>query len=128
MTRLFLDQGLPRSAVNELRAAGWDVVHAADVGMSRATDAEILAFANSAGRTCVTLDADFHAILATRAMSSPSVVRLRLEGMNGKAVADLLLRIWPRVSTDLVAGAMVTVNEQSIRVRRLPLGEFLPPP
>lgn len=95
--------------------------------MSRATDAEILAAADSGGRTCVTLDADFHAILATRSMSSPSVVRIRREGMKGAAVADLLLRIWPRIESELASGAMVTVTAQSIRIRRLPLGRTLPP-
>ena len=38
MTRVLLDQGLPRSAVASLRQAGWDVVHVYDLDMSQATD------------------------------------------------------------------------------------------
>ena len=64
MTRLLLDQGLPRSAVGRLRDMGWDLLHVADIGMSRALDSEILEFARLEKRVCVTLDADFHALLA----------------------------------------------------------------
>ena len=43
---------------------GWDLLHVADIGMSRALDSEILEFARLEKRVCVTLDADFHALLA----------------------------------------------------------------
>jgi Domain of unknown function (DUF5615) len=36
------DPGLPRFAVGRLRDMGWDVMHVADIGMSRALDSEIL--------------------------------------------------------------------------------------
>ncbi len=61
--KLLLDQGLPRSACARLREFGHEVVHVGDVGMSRASDADILAVARSTGSTVVTLDADFHALL-----------------------------------------------------------------
>ena len=61
---LVLDQGLPRCAARALRALGHEVVHVGDVGMSRALDEEILAYALSHGCTVVTLDADFHALLS----------------------------------------------------------------
>ncbi|MGH8285469.1 MAG: DUF5615 family PIN-like protein [Steroidobacteraceae bacterium] len=38
MIKILLDQGLPRSAAARLREAGWDAVHAAEVGLERATD------------------------------------------------------------------------------------------
>lgn len=77
MKRLFLDQGLPRSTGAILAGAGWDVVHVADVGMSRAEDSSILERARAEQRVCVTLDADFHALLATGGEQSPSVLRIR---------------------------------------------------
>jgi predicted nuclease of predicted toxin-antitoxin system len=39
MTRLLLDQGIARSTASILTGSGWDVVHVADIGMERATDA-----------------------------------------------------------------------------------------
>ena len=61
--RIGLDQGCPRSTVAALQRQGWDVIHVADVGMSRATDADIVAWAARERRVVVTLDADFHALL-----------------------------------------------------------------
>jgi hypothetical protein len=41
----------------------------------------------------VTLDADFHAAIALSGESSPSAIRLRLQGLKGPEVARLLLDI-----------------------------------
>jgi predicted nuclease of predicted toxin-antitoxin system len=87
---LLLDQGLPRLAVPELRRFGLDVVHAGDVGMAAATDDELLLFARREGRVIVTLDADFHALLALSNAATPSVVRLRIEGLRAQPLAASL--------------------------------------
>ena len=126
MTRLLLDQGLPRSAAKLLLAAGWDVVHVGDVGLSRADDSRILEHAREQGRTCVTLDADFHALLATSDAKSPSVVRIRREGLNAKAICELLLQVWPRIESAVNEGALVTITERSVRVRALPISTKKP--
>lgn len=123
MTRLLLDQGLPRSAVKLLSSAGWDVVHVGEIGLSRAEDQKILDHARKDDRICVTLDADFHAILAIEEATSPSVVRIRKEGLTAKAIYDLLVSLWPRIEKSLTHGALVTVTEQSVRVRRLPISQ-----
>ena len=122
MTRLLLDQGLPRSAVALLRDVGWDVQHVADIGMSRALDSEILEYARVEKRVCVTLDADFHALLAVSGAGSPSTVRVRIEGLNGHALAELLKKVWPMIREDLESGAMATVTERSVRLHHLPIG------
>jgi predicted nuclease of predicted toxin-antitoxin system len=121
LTRLLLDQGLPRSTAKLLSAAGWDVAHVGDIGLSRAGDSEILERARQEARTCVTLDADFHALLATSEAKSPSVVRIRREGLKGKAISDLILKVWPRIESAVNEGALVTVTERSVRVRALPI-------
>jgi uncharacterized protein (DUF433 family) len=62
--RLILDQGVPRDASSLLRKLGYECTHVGEAGMSRAADQEILAWAAGEKTTAVTLDADFHAILA----------------------------------------------------------------
>lgn len=121
MKRLLLDQGLPRSTPALLVQAGWDVTHVSDIGMSRADDIDILQRARAEQRVCVTLDADFHAILATSGEPGPSVIRVRKEGLDASALADLLQAVWPDIEDALTAGAMVTVTDRAIRVRRLPV-------
>lgn len=119
MNKLLLDQGLPRSTAAILRAREWDVVHVAEIGLSAAKDLEILRYAYEHGRVVVTLDADFHTLLMVNKLSSPSVIRLRLEGLKGGDLAGVLEALWQDVSDDLMQGAMVTVNRKSIRVHRL---------
>ncbi len=121
MTRLLLDQGLPRSAAGILRAAGWDVVHVGECGLATATDSRILDVARSESRHIVTLDADFHTLLAISGSSAPSVVRLRIEGLKGDDLVKLLQRLWPKIALAVSDGAMVTVTHQTVRVKRLPV-------
>lgn len=121
MKRLLLDQGLPRSTARLLTEAGWDVVHVADIGMSRSSDDDILRRALSEARVCVTLDGDFHALLVIGGERGPSVIRIRKEGLDASAVVALLEGIWDGIADVLGAGAMVTVTERSVRVRRLPV-------
>jgi len=121
LKRLLLDQGLPRSTVGWLTEKGWDVVHVGDIGMSAALDTEIIEQAKKDQRVCVTLDADFHALLATTSATGPSTLRIRIEGLDGKALATLLMSIWPRIEHILAKGAMVTVTERAIRIRTLPV-------
>jgi predicted nuclease of predicted toxin-antitoxin system len=63
--RLLLDQGLPRSTAALLSKGEWDVIHVSEIGMSRADDTEILRRARAESCVRVTLDADFHSLLAT---------------------------------------------------------------
>ena len=121
MKRLLLDQGLPRSTAAMLRQNGWDVVHVSEIGMNRASDTDILEHARAGPRVCVTLDADFHSLLATSGKRGPSVIRIRKEGLDATSLAALLEAIWSRVEDALDNGALVSVTERSLRVRRLPI-------
>jgi predicted nuclease of predicted toxin-antitoxin system len=116
-----LDQGLPRTTGKLLSTADWDVIHVGDIGLARATDQQILDFAKSDDRVCVTLDADFHALLATSDASGPSVIRIRKEGLHASALAELLMTVWPYIEKHAIDGAMITVTDTSIRVRGLPV-------
>jgi len=53
--------------------------------------------------------------------TSPSVIRLRLEGLRGQGLAELILRIWPQIESQIRHGALVTVTTKAIRVRLLPI-------
>jgi len=119
--KLFLDQGLPRSAAELLRAAKVDTIHAAECGLSTASDVAILEYARSKKQIIITLDSDFHALIALAEAVSPSVVRVRIEGLRAEAMTDMILRVLERCREDLIAGAMVSVTEDRIRIRNLPL-------
>jgi len=122
LSGILLDQGLPRTAAKILVSRGWDVVHTGDIGLSRATDSEILEHARQNQRCVITLDADFHSIIATENAASPSVVRIRQEGLKARELVELIERIWPTIEEQMDSGALVTVTEASVRVRNIPIG------
>ncbi|WP_315791199.1 DUF5615 family PIN-like protein [Fischerella sp. JS2] len=119
--RLLLDQGLPLSAAALLRDANIDAIHVGEIGMSEAEDAEIIQRARDEERSVVTLDADFHALLALDVATTPSVIRIRIERLRAQALTDLLLIVIAECEEDLEQGSAVTVEPSRIRIRRLPL-------
>ena len=121
MRRILLDQGLALAAAAFLRADGWDALHVLDAGLDRAGDLQILEFACRESRVCITLDHDFHTHLALAQMRSPSVILVRLEGLCASDQAALIRRVWGSYADDLEAGAAISVDAVSIRVRKLPL-------
>jgi predicted nuclease of predicted toxin-antitoxin system len=119
--KLLLDQGLPRSAAALLREVDIDTVHVAEIGMSAAEDAEILQKAREDGRIVVTLDADFHTLLALAEATSPSVIRIRIERLRAQALSNLLLTVIGKCEEDLKKGVAMTIDPSRIRFRNLPL-------
>ncbi len=119
--KLLLDQGVPRSAASILRGLGIDAVHTGEIGMSRADDGVILDRSTAEGRLVVTYDADFHQRLALAKATRPLVVRIRIEGLKAPAFVDLLLEVLGSCRDELERGAAMSVRDDGIRVRRLPL-------
>jgi predicted nuclease of predicted toxin-antitoxin system len=119
--KYLLDQGVPRSAAALLRAAGIHAVHTGEVGLATATDAVILQVARDEGYVVVTLDADFHALLAHSGADAPSVIRIRRERLDAELVAAIVQSVAREIAEDLEQGAAVTVQAGRVRVRRLPI-------
>ena len=119
--KLLLDAGLPRSAAALLRESGLDAVHVSEVGRSDDPDAELLRLARDNSQVLVTLDADFHALLALSGASSPSAVRIRREGLDASEIAVLIQAVVWRCHDDLMRGAVVSVQERRLAVRLLPI-------
>ena len=122
MTRLLLDQGLPRDAAAILRSAGWDAQHVGELGLGAASDERIIEQAIAESRVVITLDADFHALVAVAGDRKPSVIRIRREGLRGPELATIVIRILEATKDALSDGALVSVTEKSIRMHKLPIG------
>jgi predicted nuclease of predicted toxin-antitoxin system len=121
--KLLLDQGLPHAAAHLLQGRDIDATHVQDCGLAPAEDEEIIGYATRDQRVVVTLDADFHALLALSGGTEPSVIRIRVEGLKANALAELIERIAPAVAAEIGASrnVAVSVSETMVRYRRLPL-------
>jgi predicted nuclease of predicted toxin-antitoxin system len=118
---LILDQGVPRDAAALLRAAGFACDHVGELGLSRAEDTEILELARGRRATVVTLDADFHTILAVSAAEGPSVIRLRIQGLTSAKVANIVAQLVGRFTMELARGCLVTVKLKKTTCHKLPV-------
>ena len=123
MIKMLLDQGLPRTAASLLRERGWDAQHVSERGMSRAEDSAIIALARLEKRMVVTLDADFHALLAVSGATGPSVLRIRMEGQKADQVVALVERVLALASDELNQGAMITLADGKVRIKLLPVSK-----
>ena len=110
MIRILLDQGLPRTTASYLQTEEWDVLHTGDIGLSKTKDIEILEYARNNNRIIITLDADFHSFLAVTNAASPSVIRIRMEGLKARDIAKLIKRVWPSIELSARQGAMITIT------------------
>jgi predicted nuclease of predicted toxin-antitoxin system len=120
--KLLIDSALSPVVASLLRQRGHDAVHARDVGMQQAADEELLHLAEREGRVIVSADTDFGALLALRHLAKPSFVLLRrAAGNQPEQVAELLLSLFPRVSVEHERGSVVTVRDDKIRIRALPV-------
>ena len=90
--------------------------------MQRAEDHEILAKAAADGCVIVTLDADFHALVAVQGLTGPSVIRLRKEGCRAAQVVLLIKEVLVENQLHLASGCLVSVNGRRATFRMLPIG------
>jgi hypothetical protein len=83
--RLLLDQGIPRDAAAILRHNGDDCVHVGEIGMTKAEDDQILAWARHRFCMVVTVDADFRRIESPASeIGGPKILRINPRGPTGR--------------------------------------------
>ncbi len=119
--RLLIDQGFGQTCADLLITSGHDTLHVASIGRHKDADEELVRFAISEKRVIVTLDADFHAIVAISGKTVPSVVRVRIEGLKGEEAAALIGAELARSEEVLGRGALITVYRERTGVHLLPV-------
>ena len=118
---LLIDMNLSPLWVVFLAARGVASVHWSTLGDPRATDATIMAFARSRGWVVFTHDLDFSALLAATGASGPSVLQIRAQDVLPAAIGEHVVRVLHAHAAAFDAGAIVTLDEATARIRILPL-------
>lgn len=72
-------------------------------------------------RAIISADTDFGAILSQSGEQAPSVVLFRRVGRTPEAQHAVLRANLPAVEGDLAAGALVVFDQDTVRIRRLPI-------
>jgi predicted nuclease of predicted toxin-antitoxin system len=72
-------------------------------------------------RIVLTFDLDFGDILAAARSNAPSVVIFRLRNQTPAAVNPRLFRVIEYCEEELAGGAIIIVEDERYRVRRLPI-------
>ena len=70
----------------------------------------------------VTLDADFHTILAVSGAGQPSVIRFRVQGLRARETVGFVQQVLAVFADDLRRGALITVKTRKTTCHRLPIG------
>jgi predicted nuclease of predicted toxin-antitoxin system len=120
--KLLIDMNLSPKWVRFLEQAGFEADHWSDLGPPNASDPELMRFAKASGYVILTHDLDFGTILAATSGESPSVVQVRADDLSIASIGPQIISGLLQMSTELTAGALVTIEPDRIRVTVLPIG------
>jgi predicted nuclease of predicted toxin-antitoxin system len=113
--------GLAQSVVQWLRDEGHDALHLREHDLHRLPNGEIFDKAYSENRIILTFDLDFGEIVALSGGRTASFILFRLHNTTSEHVISRLKKVLDDSGQDLEKGAIVVVEENRHRVRRLPI-------
>ena len=119
---VLLDQNVPRAIAHWLRVrrTQWTIYHTSDVALSGRPDEEIFAWAQQRHAVIITFDEDFADQRTFPIGSHAGIIRLRVWPTTIEETQDALERFLADVPDTELAGALVIIDREAIRVRRRP--------
>ena len=115
--KFLIDMGISPDVCAFLRSLGDEAVHLQEEGLGTLLDSAILEKARDEGRVVLAHDLEFGDLLAASGDDLPSVVIFRLRNMRPERVSNALDRVLAQCRDALEKGAVVSVDEVSIRTR-----------
>jgi predicted nuclease of predicted toxin-antitoxin system len=119
--KLLLDVNVSRRVGALLVRGTFDVAMVSEIMDPRSSDEAIIAEALTLSAVIITRDQDFSAILAVTGAGKPSLINLRLSYVEPRRIATVIADVIKTFSDDLEAGAIVTVDDNRVRIHRLPV-------
>src|SRR3989337_215001 len=120
--RFLADMGVSQRVVNWLRNEDHDAIHVREENLLRLPNGLIFEKAYSEKRILLTFDLDFGEIVALSGGRNVSVILFRLRNTRTQHPIDRLKKLLIDEGHELQQGAIVVVDEDRNRIRRLPLG------
>jgi predicted nuclease of predicted toxin-antitoxin system len=119
--KFLADVNVSRHIVEHLRLQGHSVLRVPEIMDPRSSDRAILSEARDRSTVVISFDQDLGAILAVTGASSPSLVNLRVTYTDAERLAATIGWLARIAEADLLAGAVVTIDDAGMRIHRLPL-------
>jgi predicted nuclease of predicted toxin-antitoxin system len=119
--RLLADVHISPKTVADLQKQGYEIMRSSEFLPANAPDINILEFARTQNWVVLTQDLDFSMLVALSRYSQPSLITLRLSSAKPDIVTQKLLDVLPQIEEALQEGSAITIQDESIRIRKLPV-------
>ena len=119
--RLLADVHISPKTVADLQKQGYEIMRSSEFLPANAPDINILEFARTENWVVLTQDLDFSMLVALSRYSQPSLITLRLSSAKPDIVSQKLLDVLPQIEEALQEGSAITIQDESIRIRKLPV-------
>ena len=110
-----------RELGKRLIAHGHNCRHLGDIGMAQASDMIIVEEARRNNEIIVTHDLDYGNLLAFSGKRYPSVIIIRLRNTHQDNLLNRIMDIWTEIERPLLDGVIVVLEDDALRIRRLPI-------
>ena len=119
--KLLIDMNLSPKWREVLQEAEIEAQHWSAVGPASASDSVILDHARRGGWVVFTQDLDFAQLLFETSEAGPSIILLRVRDELARETQLRLVSLVRVISAELMSGALVILDDQKARLRRLPI-------
>jgi predicted nuclease of predicted toxin-antitoxin system len=120
--KFLIDNALSPIIVQGLQKAGFEAIHVRDIGLHSASDSVIFEHAFKNDQILISADTDFGTLLALRQYFKPSVILFRCSDKHPQSQLSLLIAHLSEIRDALIAGSVVVIEDNRIRIRALPIG------
>jgi predicted nuclease of predicted toxin-antitoxin system len=120
--RILIDMNLSPDWCQALSQFGIEAIHWSAVGEPTAADRILMEWAKNNGYIVFTHDLDFGSILAATQAESPSVIQIRTQDTFPNVLVNTVVAALKQFESQLLAGALITIDKSKSRVRILPIG------
>ena len=115
--RFLLNMNVSREVGKTLKEMGGDFIHARDADLATADDRVVIHFARQQGRVIVTHDLDYGDLLMLSGEQPVSVIIFRLRRSSAPLMCRRLREAWEEIRDALSEGAIVVIEDASVRIR-----------